>query len=69
MLLCHPFDLFHSEIFDLPFIRSASSIQKFQLAVYPFEKIQEAVYPFDLIRSKILISHSSIYVTRFERLA
>ena len=47
------------ENFNKPFIRSTSSVRK----------IQEAVYPFDLIRSKILISRSSIYGTRFERLA
>ena len=47
------------EKFNKPFIRLTSSVRKFQLAVYPF----------DLIHSKILISRSSIYGTRFERLA
>ena len=47
----HPFENFH-----YPFIRSTSSVRKFSLAVHPF----------DLIRSKILISRSSVPGTRFK---
>ena len=62
----HPF-----EKFKKPFIRSTSSVRKFQLAVYrstsSVRKIQEAVYPFDLIPSKISISRLSDWPHPFEK--